>query len=64
VGIIFKIPWSGIYPHAIILELTCTNKEAEYEVLIQGIILSLQIRVENLVVTGDSELVINHIKKS
>jgi ribonuclease HI len=35
----------------------------EYEALIQGMILSLQMKVENLVVTGDSELVINHIKK-
>jgi ribonuclease HI len=60
-GIIFKIPQSGIYPHAIILEFPCTNSEVEYKPLIQGMILSLQKKVENMVVTGDSELVINHI---
>jgi ribonuclease HI len=63
VGIVFKIPQSGIYPHAIRLEFPCTNNEAEYEALIQGMILALQMKVENMVVTGDSELVINHIKK-
>jgi ribonuclease HI len=63
VGIVFKSPQSGIYPHAIRLEFPCTNNEAEYEALIQGLILSLQMQVENLVVTGDSKLVINHIKK-
>jgi ribonuclease HI len=62
-GIVFKIPQSGIYPHAIRLEFPCTNNEAEYEALIQGMILSLQMKVENMVVTGDSKLVINHIKK-
>jgi ribonuclease HI len=62
VGIVFKSPQSGIYPHAIILEFPCTNNEVEYEALIQGMIISLQMKVENMVVTGDSELVINHIK--
>jgi ribonuclease HI len=61
--IIFKIPQSGIYPHAIRLEFPCTNNEAKYKALIQGMILSLQMKVENMVVIGDSELVINHIKK-
>jgi ribonuclease HI len=64
VGIVFKIPQSSIYPHAIRLEFPCTNNEAEYEALIQGMTLALQMKVENMVVTGDSELVINHIKKS
>jgi hypothetical protein len=54
VGIIFKIPQSGIYPHAIKMEFPCTNNEAEYEALIQGMILALQMKVENLVVIGDS----------
>jgi hypothetical protein len=39
------------------------NNEAEYEALIQGLTLALQIKVNNLVVIGDSELVINHIRK-
>jgi len=45
------------------LEFPSTNNEGGYEALIQGMILALQMRVENMVVIGDSELVINHIKK-
>jgi ribonuclease HI len=62
-GIIFKSPKDVIHPHAIRLEFPCTNNEAEYEALIQGMIISLQMKVENLVITGDSELIINHIRK-
>jgi ribonuclease HI len=63
VGIVFKSPQYFIYPYAIILELSCTNNEVEYEALIQVLILSLQMKVENPVVTGDSKLVINQIMK-
>jgi ribonuclease HI len=62
-GIVFKIPQSCIYPHAIILELPCTNNEAGYEALIQGLTLTLQMQVNDLVLTGDSKLVINYIRK-
>ena len=53
-GIVFKIPQSSIYPHDIILEFPCTNNEVEYEALIQVMILSLQLKVENIVITGNS----------
>jgi hypothetical protein len=36
------------------LEFPCTNNEAEYEALIQGLTLALQMQVKYLVVTGDS----------
>jgi ribonuclease HI len=45
------------------LVFSCTKDEENYEALIQGMIISLQMKVENLVVTGDFELVFNHIKK-
>jgi len=63
VGIIFKIPQSSIYPHSIILEFPCTNNEVEYEASIQGMILSLQMKIQNILVIGDLELVINHIRR-
>jgi ribonuclease HI len=62
VGIVFKIPNSIIYPHAIRLEFPCTNNKAECRTLIQGMNIALQMKVEHLIITGDSELVINHIK--
>jgi ribonuclease HI len=40
----------------------CTNNEVEYE-LIQGIIIVIQMKVEHLVVTNDSELIINHVRR-
>jgi ribonuclease HI len=61
VGIVLKGLDSIIHPHAIILEFPCMNNEAEYEALIQGMILALEMKIENLIITGDSELVINHI---
>jgi hypothetical protein len=63
VGIVFKSPNSVIYPHAIRLEFPCMNNEVEYEALIQGMNLALQMKIEHLIITGDSELVINHIRK-
>jgi ribonuclease HI len=63
VGNFFKSPKSIIYPHAIKIEFPCTNNEVEYETLIQGMNLALQMKVENLIVSGDSEMVINHIRK-
>jgi ribonuclease HI len=54
VGVVFKIPQSCIYPHAIRLNFPCTNNEVEYEALIQGLILALQMKVQDLIVTGDS----------
>jgi ribonuclease HI len=54
VGIIFLIPWYGIYMHSIRLEFPCTNNKVECEALIQGMMLALQMRVENIVATGDS----------
>jgi hypothetical protein len=50
-----------MHPHAIRLEFACTNNEAEYEALIQGMILAQEMKIEHLIVTGDSELVINQV---
>jgi hypothetical protein len=61
--IVLKIPQYGIYLHAIILEFPCTNNEVECEALIQGMFVVLQMKVENLAITRDSELFINHIRK-
>jgi ribonuclease HI len=50
-----------MHPHAIRLEFACTNNEEKYEALIQGIILAQEMKIEHLIVTGDSELVINQV---
>jgi ribonuclease HI len=60
-GIVFKIHEANIHPHAIKLQFPCTNNDAKYEALIQGMIISLQMKVENLLIIGDSKLITNHI---
>jgi ribonuclease HI len=61
VGIVLVSPGKIVHPHAIRLEFACTNNEAEYEALIQGMILAQELKIEHLIVTGDSELVINQV---
>jgi ribonuclease HI len=51
VGIVLKIPQASIYPHSIMMEFPWTNNEVEYEALIQGMIIVLHMKVENMVVT-------------
>jgi len=59
VGIVLKSPDKVIYPCVIKLEFPCTNNEAEYESLIQGMIISLEMNIEQLIMIDDYELVIN-----
>jgi ribonuclease HI len=61
VGIVLMSPSKIMHPHTIRLEFSCTNNEAEYEALIQGMILAQEMKIEHLIVTGDSELVINQV---
>ena len=59
VGIVLVIPDKTMHPHAIRLEFPCTNNEVECGALIQGMILTQGMKIEHLIVTGDSKLVIN-----
>ena len=43
------------------LEFECTNNTAEYEALVQGLRKSIELRVENLKVYGDSEIIVKQI---
>ena len=63
VGIVLMSPSKIMHPHAIRLEFSCTNNEVEYEALIQGMILAQEMKIKHLIVTGDSELVINQVTK-
>jgi ribonuclease HI len=61
VGIVLLSPNKTMHPHAVRLEFSCTNNGAKYEALIQGMILAQEMKIQHLVVTGDSELVINQV---
>jgi ribonuclease HI len=61
VGIILLSPNNIVHPHVVRLDFYCTNNEAKYEYLIQGMILPWEMKAEHLIVIGDSELVINQV---
>jgi ribonuclease HI len=56
-------PSKIVHPHIIRLDFSCTNNEAEYEYLIQRIILAQEMKIEHLSVTRNSELVINQVNQ-
>ena len=53
-GIILKSPQGGIIPQSINCEFQATNNEAEYEALIAGLQLSLDLGIKNIQVYVDS----------
>lgn len=44
------------------LYFECTNNVAEYQALILGIKMIKQLEIKNVIIYGDLELVINHVK--
>jgi ribonuclease HI len=46
------------------LEFECTNNIAEYEALLQGLRKALDMHIQNLVVFGDSEIVVRQVRNS
>jgi ribonuclease HI len=46
------------------LEFECTNNIAEYEALLQGLRKALDMNIQNLVVFGDSEIVVRQVRNS
>ncbi|KAF7151334.1 hypothetical protein RHSIM_Rhsim02G0180000 [Rhododendron simsii] len=64
IGVVFVTPNNAIIPHSFALTEGCSNNEAEYEAVIAGLELALQIAIEELLIYGDSEKVnIFHDKK-
>jgi ribonuclease HI/transposase InsO family protein len=46
------------------LEFECTNNIAEYEALLQGLRKALDMNIQNLIVFGDSEIVVRQVRDS
>ena len=44
------------------LEFECTNNTAEYEALVQGLRKAIELKVKNLKVYGDSEIIVKQIR--
>jgi ribonuclease HI len=58
-GLVFKTPQGETIYHSMsLLKEECSNNEVEYEALIFGLLLALSMDIRNLLVYGDSQLVV------
>ena len=62
IGIVFVTPENGVIPYSFALSEGCSNNEAEYESVITGLELALQIPIKELTIYGDSELVVKQLR--
>jgi ribonuclease HI len=61
VGLVFVTPEGGIIRYSLALIESCTNNEAEYEALVAGLELSLELEIKVMHIFGDSQLIISQI---
>jgi ribonuclease HI len=61
VGLVFVTPEGGIIRHSLALTDPYTNNEAEYEALITGLELSLELEIKVVRIFWDSQQIINQI---
>lgn len=61
IGLVFVTPEGGIIRHSLALMEPCTKNEAEYEALIAGLELALNMGIRRLRIFGDSQLIINQV---
>ncbi|XP_074307855.1 uncharacterized protein LOC141642808 [Silene latifolia] len=61
VGLILRSPQGDLMAQAVRCEFKATNNETEYETLILGMQLALELGVRNLQIFSDSFLIVNHV---
>ncbi|XP_074301034.1 uncharacterized protein LOC141632380 [Silene latifolia] len=60
-GVVFVTPQNHIMPYAFTLTQLCTNNMAEYQALILGLQMAIEIGVRDMDIYGDSKLVVNQV---
>uniref|UniRef100_J3MCF0 RNA-directed DNA polymerase n=1 Tax=Oryza brachyantha TaxID=4533 RepID=J3MCF0_ORYBR len=60
-GVVFVTPTEDIIPYSFTLTTTISNNAAEYEALIIGLEIALNMGLDTLYVYGDSQLIINQL---
>ncbi|XP_074307845.1 uncharacterized protein LOC141642801 [Silene latifolia] len=60
-GVVFVTPQNHLMPYAFTLTQLCTNNMAEYQALILGLQMAIEIGVRDMDIYGDSELVVNQV---
>lgn len=63
-GLVLKGPDDQLFKHALRFRFMATNNEAEYEALLSGLRLALELRVRNVEVFTDLQLVVGHVNGS
>ncbi|XP_074315443.1 uncharacterized protein LOC141651638 [Silene latifolia] len=61
VGLVLKSPQGKQIIQAVRCEFKATNNEAEYEALILGLQLALEMQINHINVYSDSQLIVNHV---
>ncbi|XP_074299382.1 uncharacterized protein LOC141630466 [Silene latifolia] len=64
VGLVLKSSQGDLLVQAVRCEFKATNNEAEYEALILGLQLALDLKIRHLQVYSDSQLIVNHVNNS
>ncbi|XP_020081405.1 uncharacterized protein LOC109705053 [Ananas comosus] len=62
IALIFVTPEGGILRYSLALSEPRTNNEAEYEALIAGLEIAIQLNIQKLHIFGDSQLIINQVE--
>ncbi|XP_074293171.1 uncharacterized protein LOC141620118 [Silene latifolia] len=60
-GVVFVTPQNHLMPYAFTLTQLCTNNMAEYQALILGLQMAIEIGVRDMDIYGDSKLVVNQV---
>ncbi|GFZ02402.1 hypothetical protein Acr_15g0010100 [Actinidia rufa] len=60
-GVVFLTPEGDVLPYAFTLTQLCSNNEAEYQALILGLEMAVDMKQLRLEVYGDSKLIINQL---
>ncbi|XP_074298696.1 uncharacterized protein LOC141629620 [Silene latifolia] len=61
VGLVLKSPQGDLIVQSVRCEFKATNNEEEYEVLLLGLKLALDLKIRHLKVCSDSKLIVNHV---
>ncbi|KAI5344076.1 hypothetical protein L3X38_011953 [Prunus dulcis] len=61
VGVVFVSPERHVLPYSFSLSELCSNNVAEYQALIMGLQMAVEMKISSLEVYGDSMLVINQL---
>ena len=62
-GIVLVSPMKDIMRYVLQIHFLATNKEAEYEALLYGLLMAISLGIRRLMVFGDSDLLVNQFMK-